>query len=89
MTQTLRSDAGEQTLAAVALRQPVAVVDVHGDDELAARLHATGLWPEVVVEIVGAAPFGDPLLVQLHGFRLALRRSEAARITVRAVELQP
>ena len=58
------------------------VVSVAGDDALARRLTASGLWPGVPVERIGRAPFGDPLLFRLHGYRLALRRSEASRVQV-------
>jgi ferrous iron transport protein A len=62
------------------------VVEVLGDDPLALRLAAAGLWPGVMVERICRAPFGDPLLFRLHGYRLALRRSEAERVLVRAPE---
>jgi len=63
-------------------RRPVRVVGVAGGDDLAARLRASGLWEGAVVELIGKAPFGDPLLFALHGFRIALRRDEAARVSV-------
>lgn len=59
---------------------------VDGDDALGRRLIAAGLWPGAAVERLAGAPFGGPLLFRLHGFRLALRREEAAR--VRVVEAQ-
>ncbi|MCB9879756.1 MAG: ferrous iron transport protein A [Planctomycetes bacterium] len=55
---------------------------VTGDDALAARLAAVGFWPGAEVERITAAPFGGPLLFRLHGFRFALRRSEAMRVQV-------
>jgi Fe2+ transport system protein FeoA len=58
------------------------VVAVHGDDQLARRLIASGLWVGARFERLGQAPFGDPLLFRLHGFRLALRAREAARVRV-------
>jgi Fe2+ transport system protein FeoA len=58
------------------------VVAVIGNDALAQRLLAHGLWPGAVVERLQQAPFGDPMLFRLHGFRLALRRGEADRVTV-------
>ena len=61
---------------------PVRVVRVDGDDALAERLRAAGLWPGTVVERITAAPFGDPVLFRLHGYRLALRRDEANRVQV-------
>ncbi|MBL8736535.1 MAG: ferrous iron transport protein A, partial [Planctomycetes bacterium] len=36
----------------------------------------------VEVECLGQAPFGDPLRFRLHGYRLALRRSEAATVRI-------
>jgi len=75
------------SLASVPTRRQCAVVAVDGDDDLAERLRASGLWPGALVEVVGRAPFGDPLLVRLHGFRLALRRNEAERVTVSAPEV--
>ncbi len=70
------------TLAALRLGATGTVVAVAGDDPLARRLAAAGFWPGVVVQLVCAAPFGDPLLFRLHGYRLALRRSEAERVSV-------
>ena len=87
MTRSRHNATPEHTcLACSDSRRPLAVVDVAGDDDLAQRLRAAGLWADAVVEIVGHALFGDPMLVELHGFRLALRRSEAERVTVRPVE---
>lgn len=67
--------------------QLVVVAEVTGGDALAHRLAACGLWPGARIEWIGRAPFGDPLLFRLHGYRLALRRSEAERVLVRLVEV--
>lgn len=56
------------------------------DAELTASLVAAGLWQGAEVECLGLAPFGDPLRFRLHGYRLALRRSEAAAVQI---ELRP
>ena len=64
------------------------VHSVVGGDELAARLDACGLWPGAPITFLAAAPFGDPLLFSVHGYRLALRRSEAERVLVQLVERQ-
>ena len=60
----------------------VAVVAVDGDDDLSHRLLCVGMWPGAVLERIAKAPFGGPLLFRLHGYRLALRRSEAERVLV-------
>jgi len=69
-------------LSASQPRRRYRVVAVAGDDALARRLLASGLWAGAGIERLGQAPFGDPLLFRLHGFRLALRASEAARVSV-------
>ena len=58
------------------------VVRIEGDDAIARRLNDLGFWPGTLVELVRKAPFGDPLELALRGYRLALRKREAARIVV-------
>jgi Fe2+ transport system protein FeoA len=70
------------TLDRLAPGAAATVVAVTGGDALAARLEASGLWPGARVEWLARAPFGGPLLVRVHGFRLALRADEAARVQV-------
>lgn len=53
-----------------------------GPDEACDRLLDLGFTPGAEIRIVQAAPLGDPLVVLLRGTRLALRRQEAAWITV-------
>ena len=55
---------------------------VAGDGPLAQRLLAMGFLPGVHVRVVGVAPFGDPIAVELDGWRVSLRRSEAAAVIV-------
>lgn len=77
--------ADERNLLHLRRRETGRVRAVTGGDELAQRLCDQGLWPGVEVELVTAAPGGDPLLVVLHGYRLALRRDEAARVLLEPV----
>ena len=46
------------------------------------RLLEMGLTPGVEVALVGAAPLGDPLELELRGYRLSVRRTEAARVEI-------
>jgi ferrous iron transport protein A len=55
---------------------------VTGDDEVSVRLLEMGLTPGVEIALVGAAPLGDPLELELRGYRLSVRRSEAARVEI-------
>ena len=59
------------------------ILGVDGDDALVQQLEASGLWCGVAIERLATAPFGDPLLFRVHGYRLALRQSVAARVRVR------
>ena len=59
------------------------VEDAHPADPIAQRLRELGFVSGEPVRIVACGPLGgDPLLVQIGSTRFALRRSEAARVTV-------
>lgn len=70
------------SLAAVAVGQAARVLDVRGDDPVTIRLLEMGLTPGVSLRVLGRAPFGDPLELELRGYRLSIRLAEAARVTV-------
>jgi ferrous iron transport protein A len=59
----------------------------HESDAIARRLRDLGFVRGEAVRIVATGPLGaEPLLVQVGHTRFALRRSEAARVRVLAVE---
>jgi ferrous iron transport protein A len=58
---------------------------VNGGDDLSMRLLEMGLTPGVEVAVVGVAPLGDPLELELRGYRLSVRRSEAARVEIHQI----
>jgi Fe2+ transport system protein FeoA len=66
-----------------------AVATVAGDDALAQRLGDLGFWPGTRLVLMRRAPFGGPVECFLHGFRVALRRSEADRVLVQPGEPLP
>ncbi|HEY2882769.1 MAG TPA: ferrous iron transport protein A [Pirellulales bacterium] len=70
------------TLAELPIGARSRVVGITGADEISTRLLEMGLTPGVEVQILGAAPLGDPLELSLRGYRLSVRRSEAARVEV-------
>ena len=72
-------------LADVVVGQQARVVRVEGMDEISLRLLEMGLTPGVTVRCLGAAPLGDPLEFDVRGYRLSIRRSEAARVEVEVV----
>jgi Fe2+ transport system protein FeoA len=70
------------TLAQLSVGASGKVVRVNQLDEVSARLLEMGLTPGVDVEVLGTAPLGDPIELALRGYRLSIRRSEAARVEV-------
>lgn len=77
------SEAGTLTLDAIPFGQSCEVVDIAGDDDLASRLLEMGLIPGTTVVKVATAPLGDPIEFEVRGYLLSLRKSEAARASVR------
>jgi len=60
------------------------VDDAHANDTVAQRLRDIGFVDGEPVRVVACAPLGaDPLLIQIGFTRFALRRAEAARVSVR------
>ncbi len=58
------------------------VVQVEGVDEISVRLMEMGLVPGTEFTLLGTAPLGDPLEMEVRGYRLSLRKSEGARVEV-------
>jgi ferrous iron transport protein A len=46
------------------------------------RLREMGMLPGTVITLVRTAPLGDPLEVQVRGYNLTLRKSEAEHVVV-------
>jgi len=70
------------------------VLRVGAEGELGVRLLEMGLIPGTPVRLVGRAPLGDPLVFELRGYRLSLRKIEADGVEIRpasasASESQP
>jgi ferrous iron transport protein A len=68
------------TLAELAVGQAARVASVAGADEISVRLMEMGLVPGTEVRVLGVAPLGDPLELEVRGYRLSVRKSEAARV---------
>ena len=54
-------------------------------DAVAVRLMEMGLTPGVELVFIDTALWGDPLEVELRGYRLSLRKTEAARVVVESL----
>jgi len=69
-------------LAQTRIGQIVTVAHVAGEGSFRRRLMELGLVPGTRVEVVGVAPFGDPLELLVRGSSLSIRRAEAEGVSV-------
>jgi ferrous iron transport protein A len=72
-------------LAELAVGQQCRVRNICGGDEISLRLLEMGLTPGVEVTCLGLAPLGDPLELEVRGYRLSVRKSEAQRVEVEKI----
>jgi len=70
------------TLRDLPVGQDARVTSVNGNSVITRRLMEMGLIPGVAVQVIKAAPFGDPIEVRLRGYSLAMRKNEADAIEV-------
>ncbi len=71
-----------QMLSDLQVGQRGQVTALAGEATLVQRLYEMGIYEGEEVEVLGFAPFGDPMEIRLRDYRLSLRRAEAAGITV-------
>jgi ferrous iron transport protein A len=57
--------------------------NIVGDNRLAKRLLALGCIEGTEVTVKTAAPFGDPIIINLRGFNLAIRKKDAKNIYIK------
>jgi ferrous iron transport protein A len=62
--------------------EPATIASLDGDGMATHRLMELGLLPGEPIEVLGRAPFGDPIAVLVRGTRIAIRAAEARRIAV-------
>ncbi|HVX09818.1 MAG TPA: ferrous iron transport protein A [Pirellulales bacterium] len=67
-------------LADLSVGNRALVIRISGSDDVTMRLLEMGLTPGVEVLMAGKAPLGDPLELVVRGYRLSIRKSEAARV---------
>ena len=61
------------------------ILKVNGEGAVRRRLFDMGVTPGAEVLLRKRAPLGDPLEVNLRGYELTLRRSEAACVEVQSL----
>lgn len=70
------------TLSELEPAQHGRIFEVQGASALRRRLLDMGVVPGAEIEVVRIAPLGDPVEYKVKGYRLSLRRAEAAQVLV-------
>jgi ferrous iron transport protein A len=65
--------------------QKATITAIDGQDALSQRLMEMGLIPGQEVQLLGIAPWGDPLEIWLQSYRLSVRKAEARRVLVQDI----
>lgn len=71
-----------KTVNELKIGQKATVVSIGGKGALRRRIIDMGITPGAVIIMRKAAPFGDPIEINVRGYELSIRRSEAKEITV-------
>lgn len=71
-----------KTLKDIKVGKKATVVKVHGSGALKRRIMDMGITKGVEIYIRKVAPLGDPIEMNLRGYELSLRKSDAEMIEV-------
>lgn len=78
------ADPATRPLSEVGIGDRARVCRVEGPPHVRLRLLEMGLTSGTLVEVIRVAPLGDPMELSVRGYRLSVRRSEAAAVRVEA-----
>ncbi|MGL4452032.1 MAG: FeoA family protein [Sarcina sp.] len=70
------------TLDLLAIGEKARVKGLVKESKVKRKLLDMGVTPGVEVKIVGKAPMGDPINIEVRGYKLTLRKSEAKDILI-------
>ena len=74
---------GSRTLRDVKIGETVTVKRLTGDGPVKRRIMDMGITKGVEVHVRKVAPLGDPIEIELRGYHLSLRKTEAAQIEIK------
>lgn len=72
----------KKTLSEFSVGESGKIVAVNGEGKIRRRLFDMGVTPGAAVTMRKKAPLGDPIEINLRGYELTLRKSEAACVEV-------
>lgn len=70
------------TLGDAEIGSTVNVISVSGEKALKRRLMDMGITKGCEIRMLNVAPLGDPIEIQVRGYKLTLRRKDAENIEV-------
>ncbi|MCI6271663.1 MAG: ferrous iron transport protein A [Erysipelotrichaceae bacterium] len=71
-----------RTLSDVKVGSIAKVVKLHGEGALKRRIMDMGITKGVEIKVVKVAPLGDPIELNVRGYELSIRNSDALNIEV-------
>ncbi|HOQ01437.1 MAG TPA: ferrous iron transport protein A [Acetivibrio clariflavus] len=71
-----------KTLKTVKCGETVKVVKLHGEGALRRRIMDMGITKGVDIFVRKVAPLGDPIEINVRGYELSIRKSDAQMIEV-------
>lgn len=79
---------GETMMCAKCLRrgQKGTICGIDMGHRAASRLVEMGFTPGSRLEVIGSSPFGDPLMLSLRGYSVAVRKRDLEALTVDCAE---
>ena len=73
------------SLIEIELKTRVRVVDISLASKVRRRIMDMGIVKGTEIIVIGKAPMGDPIELQVRGYSLSLRKSEARDIMVKLI----
>ncbi len=71
-----------RTLRDAKIGETVTVVKLHGEGAVRRRIMDMGITKNVEIFIRKVAPLGDPIEINVRGYELSLRKSDAEMIEI-------
>ena len=72
-----------KTLRDAKVGDSVVVVKLHGEGAVRRRIMDMGITKNVEIFVRKVAPLGDPIEINVRGYELSLRKSDAEMIEIR------
>ena len=72
-----------RTLKDARIGDAVTVVKLHGEGAVRRRIMDMGITKNVEIFVRKVAPLGDPIEINVRGYELSLRKSDAEMIEIR------